>query len=144
MNMKKPYFFPIVIVLLICTGLIHQEKPLSNLLPEDDMTACVSAGYYDGMETDLARVIPQESIAALFEATTVKKGTSSKSLPSPCIEIRATYHNEIYIIDVGEDNSVSVASVDELDARTFWVDTTGELFESLYSIHLENGGAEFP
>ena len=68
--MKKPYFFPIVIVLLICTGLIPQERALSSLLPEDDMVTCTASGYYDGMEADIAGVIPQENIAELFQATT--------------------------------------------------------------------------
>ena len=36
MNTKKPYFFPVVLILLIFSGLIHQEQPLSSLLPEDD------------------------------------------------------------------------------------------------------------
>ena len=144
MNTKKPYFFPVVIVLMICTGLINQERALSSLLPDEDMVTCVASGYYDGMEADIAGVIPQERIAELFQATTVKRGTSSQSLPSPCFEIRATYGDETYIIVVGADSSVSVAPVDYLDARTFWVDTSGELFESLYRIHLENGGTEFP
>ena len=144
MNTKKPYFFPVVIVLLICSGLIHQEQPLSSLLPEDDMVTCAASGYYDGMEADIAGVIPQERIAELFQATTVKRETSSQSLPSLCFEIRAAYDDETYIIVVGADSSVSVAPVDYLDARTFWVDTSGELFENLYRIHVENGGTEFP
>ena len=142
--MKKPYFFPIVIILLICTGLGHQEQPLSNLLPEDDMIFCAANGYYNSMETDVDCAIPQENIAALIDATTVKKGKASNALPSPCIEIRATYESAVYVIDVGADSSISVASTSELDARTFWVDTSGQLFNSLYNIHLENGGAEFP
>ena len=144
MNMKKPYFFPIVIVLLICTSLIPQERALSSLLPEDDMVTCTASGYYDGMEADIAGVIPQENIEELFQAATVKRGTSSNALPSPCFEIRAAYADETYIIVVGADNSVSVASVDSLASRTFWVDPSGELFESLYRLHLENGGTEFP
>ena len=144
MNMKKPYFFPVVLILLICTGLSPQERALSSLLPEDDMVTCTASGYYDGMEADIAGVIPQENIAELFQATTVKRGTSSESLSSPCFEIRAAYADETYIIVVGADNSVSVASVDSLASRTFWVDPSGELFESLYRLHLENGGTEFP
>ena len=144
MNMKKPYFFPIVIVLLVCSCFIHQEQPLYSLLPEEDMVACVTNGYYNSMETDIAGAIPQENIAELFQAATVKRGTSSESLSSPCFEIRAAYADETYIIVVGADNSVSVASVDSLASRTFWVDPSGELFESLYRIHLENGGTEFP
>ena len=108
------------------------------------MVTCVASGYYDGMKADIAGAIPQERIAELFQATTVKRGTSSQSLPSPCFEIRATYNDETYIIVVGADSSVSVASVDSLASRTFWVDPSGELFESLYRIHLENGGTEFP
>ena len=142
--MKKPYFFPIVIILLVCTCFIHQEQPLYSLLPDEDMVTCAASGYYDGMEADIAGVIPQENIAELFQAATVKRGTSSNALPSPCFEIRAAYADETYIIVVGADNSVSVASVGNLDDRTFWVDPGGELFESLYSIHLENGGTEFP
>ena len=144
MNMKKPYFFPVVLILLICTSFIHQERALSSLLPDEDMVTCAASGYYDGMEADIAVVIPQENIAELFQATTVKRGTSSESLPSPCFEIRAAYDDETYIIVVGADSSVSVAPVDYLDARTFWVDTSGELFENLYRIHVENGGTEFP
>ena len=144
MNTKKPYFFPVVLILLICTSLNTQERALSSLLPEDDMVTCTASGYYDGMEADIAGAIPQENIAELFQATTVKRGTSSQSLPSPCFEIRAAYADETYIIVVGADNSVSVAPVDYLDARTFWVDPSGELFESLYRLHLENGGTEFP
>ena len=142
--MKKPYFFPVVIVLLICTGLIPQERALSSLLPDEDMVTCVASGYYDGMKADIAGAIPQERIAELFQAATVKRGTSSNALPSPCFEIRAAYADETYIIVVGADNSVSVASVDSLASRTFWVDPSGELFESLYRLHLENGGTEFP
>lgn len=96
------------------------------------------------METHIVGAIPQESIADLFDLTTVKKGTSSKSLPSPCFEIRAVYDNETYVIVVGADKSVSVASAGKLDSRTFWIDTSGKLFESLYSLHLDNGGTEFP
>ena len=144
MNMKKPYFFPVVLILLICTGFIHQERALSSLLPDEDMVTCVASGYYDGMKADIAGAIPQERIAELFQAATVKGGTSSQSLPSPCFEIRATYNDETYIIVVGADSSVSVAPVDSLASRTFWVDTSGELFKSLYRIHLENGGTEFP
>ena len=117
---------------------------MSSLLPDEDMVTCAASGYYDGMEADIAGVIPQENIAELFQATTVKRGTSSESLPSPCFEIRATYNDETYIIVVGADSSVSVASVDSLASRTFWVDPSGELFESLYRLHLENGGTEFP
>ena len=144
MNTKKPYFFPIVIVLLIFSGLMHQERSLSSLLPDEDMVTCAASGYYDGMEADIAGAIPMENIEELFQAVTVKRGTSSESLSSPCFEIRAAYADETYIIVVGADNSVSVASVDSLASRTFWVDPSGELFESLYRIHLENGGTEFP
>ena len=144
MNMKKPYFFPIVIILLVCTCFIHQEQPLYSLLPDEDMVTCAASGYYDGMEADIAGAIPMENIEELFQAVTVKRGTSSESLSSPCFEIRAAYADETYIIVVGADSSVSVAPVDYLDARTFWVDTSGELFKSLYRIHLENGGTEFP
>ena len=144
MNMKKPYFFPVVLILLICTGLIPEERALSSLLPDEDMVTCAASGYYDGMEADIAGAIPMENIEELFQAVTVKRGTSSESLSSPCFEIRAAYDDETYIIVVGADSSVSVAPVDYLDARTFWVDTSGELFKSLYRIHLENGGTEFP
>ena len=144
MNTKKPYFFPVVLILLIFSGLIHQERALSSLLPDEDMVTCVASGYYDGMKADIAGAIPQERIAELFQAATVKRGTSSNALPSPCFEIRAAYADETYIIVVGADNSVSVASVDSLASRTFWVDPSGELFESLYRLHLENGGTEFP
>ena len=144
MNMKKPYFFPIVIILLVCTCFIHQEQPLYSLLPDEDMVTCAASGYYDGMEADIAGAIPMENIEELFQAVTVKRGTSSESLSSPCFEIRAAYADETYIIVVGADNSVSVASVDSLASRTFWVDPSGELFESLYRLHLENGGTEFP
>ena len=144
MNTKKPYFFPIVIVLLIFSGLMHQERSLSSLLPDEDMVTCAASGYYDGTEADIAGAIPMENIEELFQAATVKRGTSSNALPSPCFEIRAAYADETYIIVVGADNSVSVASVDSLASRTFWVDPSGELFESLYRLHLENGGTEFP
>ena len=145
--MKRKYGFLIVSVLLVCIGLIalwgNRERPLCSMLPDGDMRTCVSNGYYDGMESVVVSAIPQESIADLIDLTTVKKGTSFKTLPSPCFEIRATYDNETYIIVVGADNSISVASIGKLDSPTFWVDTNGKLFKSLYSIHLENGGTEF-
>ena len=145
--MKRKYGFLIVSVLLVCIGLIalwgNRERPLCSMLPDGDMRTCVSNGYYDGMESVVVGAIPQESIADLIDLTTVKKGTSFKTLPSPCFEIRATYDNETYIIVVGADNSVSVASIDELDSRTFWIETSGKLFEKLYRIHIENGGTEF-
>ena len=145
--MKRKYFFLIVFVLLACATKFvlwsNREQPLCSVLP-DDMRTCVSYGYYDGMESVVVGAIPQESIADLFDLTTVKKGTSYKALPSPCFEIRAVYDNEMYIIVVGADKSVSVAPINKLNSRTFWVDTSGKLFGSLYSIHLENGGTEFP
>ena len=146
--MKRKYFFLIVCVLLVCASIIalwsNREQPLCSVLPDDVMISCVTNGYYDGMETHIVCAIPQENIADLFDLTSVKKGTSYKSLPSSCFEIRAKYDNETYIIVVGADNSVSVASIDELDSRTFWIDTSGKLFEKLYCIHIENGGIEFP
>ena len=121
--MKRKYFFLIVFVLLVCTSIIalwsNREQPLCSVLPDDDMRTCVSYGYYDGMESVVVGAIPQESIADLFDLTTVKKGTSNKALPSPCFEIRAAYDNEIYIITVGADKSVSVAPISKLDSRTF-------------------------
>lgn len=146
--MKRKYSFLLVTLLLVCTSIIalwsNREQPLCHVLPDDDMTACVSYGYYDGMESVVVGAIPQENIEDLLDLTTVKRGTSSKALPSPCYEIRATYGHETYVIVVGADKSVSVASIDKLDSRTFWIDTSGKLFESLYRIHIENGGAEFP
>lgn len=146
--MKRKYFFLIVFVILVCTSIVvlwsNREQPLYSVLPNDDMITCVSNGYYDGMESVVEGAIPQERIVDLLDLTTVKKATSYKSMPSPCFEIRAAYDNEIYIIVVGADKTVSVAPIGELDSPTFWVDTSGKLFESLYSIHLENGGTEFP
>ena len=145
--MKRKYVFLIVSVLLVCIGIlalcVNRELPLAVLLPDGEMVACVSNGYYDGMESHVEGAIPPESIADFFALTTVKKGTPSRSLPSPCFEIRATYEHDTYIIVVGADNSVSVASVGKLDSPTFWVDTTGTLFERLYNLHMENGGTEF-
>ena len=146
--MKKKYYFLIVFALLVCTSIIalwsNREQPLCSVLPDNDMRTCVSNGYCDGMDSAVIGVIPQESIIDLFDLTTVKKGTPYRALPSPCFEIRAAYDNDIYIIVIGADKSVSVASIGKLDSRTFWVDTSGKLFESLYSLHLENGGTEFP
>ena len=146
--MKRKYIFLIASVLLVCTSIIalwnNREQPLCSVLPDDDMRLCVSNGYYDGMESVVVGTIPRENIAELFDLSTVKKGIPNTSLPSPCFEIRAVYDHETYVIVVGADKSVSVASTDKLDSRTFWVDTTGKLFESLYNLHLENGGAEFP
>ena len=145
--MKRKYFFLIVFVLLVCVSIIalwsKREQSLCSVLPDDVMISCVTNGYYDGMETHIVCAIPQENIADLFDLTTVKKGTSYKALPSPCFEIRAAYSNETCVIVVGADNSVSVASIDELDSRTFWIETSGKLFEKLYRIHIENGGTEF-
>lgn len=146
--MKRKYFFLIFFVILVCTSIValcsNREQPLYSVLPNNDMMTCVSSGYYDGMEAVVEGAIPQESIADLFDLTTVKKGKSYKALPSPCFEIRAVYDNEIYLIVVGVDKTVSVAPVGKLDSITFWVDTSGKLFESLYSTHLENGGTKFP
>ena len=137
-----------LVLALVCTSTIalwsNRKQPLYHVLPDDDMVACVSYGYYDGMESVVIGAIPQENIEVLFDLTTVKRGTSSRTLPSPCFEIRVTYGHEAYVIVVGTDKSVSVASIDNLDSRTFWIDTSGKLFENLYRIHIENGGAEFP
>ena len=138
--MKRKYFFLIVLVLLVCIGIIA----LCRLLPDDVMALCVSNGYCNIMETHVPGAISQENIEDLLQITTVKKGASYRGLPSPCIEIRAVYDHDIYVIVVGADNSVSVAPASNLDFRTFWVDTSGKLYESLYSLHLENGGTEFP
>ena len=146
--MKRKYIFLIALVLLVCTSIIalwnSRGQPLCSVLPDDDMKLCVSNGYYDGMESVVVGAIPQEKIAELFNLTTIKKGMSYTSLPSPCFEIRAVYDDETYIVVAGADRSVSVASVGKLDSQTFWVDTGGELFERLYRLHLENGGTEFP
>ena len=146
--MKRKYFFLVVIILSFCTGIIalwsNRERPLCSVLPDDDIRRCASYGYDDGMESVVIGAIPKENIDDFFDLTTVKKGTSFKSLPSPCFVINAVYDNEKYVIVVGADKSVSVAPTSKPDSRTFWVDTSGKLFESLYSIHLENGGTEFP
>ena len=145
--MKRKHSFLLVSLLLICTIIAlwsNREQPLCHALPDNDMTACVSYGYYDGMESVVAAAIPQENIKDLFDLTTVKKGTSSKVLPSACFEIRALYGHETYIIVVGADKSISVASIDKLESQTFWIDTSGKLFENLYRIHIENGGTKFP
>ena len=146
--MKRKYGFLIVSALLVCISLIamwsNREQPMCRLLPAGDMRSCASYGYYDGMESVVAAAIPQENIKDLFDLTTVKKGTSSKVLPSACFEIRALYGHETYIIVVGADKSISVASIDKLESQTFWIDTSGKLFENLYRIHIENGGTKFP
>ena len=124
--MKRKYFFLIVFVILVCTSIVvlwsNREQPLYSVLPNDDMITCVSNGYYDGMESVVVGAIPRERIVELLDLTTVKKATSYKAMPSPCFEIRAAYDNEIYIIVVGADKTVSVAPIGELDSPTFWVD----------------------
>lgn len=146
--MKKKHYLILAFALFVCAGIFlwwhHREQPLNVLLSGEGTPQYSSWGYYDGMESQLEGAIPQESISDLLDSATIRKGKSSKLMPSPCFEITAVYNNEIYRVVVGADKTISVAPISNLESRTFWIDTSGALFEQLYSIHLENGGKAFP
>ena len=146
--MKKKHYLILTFALFVCVSIFllcrHREQPLSVLLSGEGTPKYSSWGYYDGMESQIEGAIPQESISDLLDSATIRKGNSSQFMPSPCFEITVVYDNEIYRVVVGADKTISVAPISNLDARTFWIDTSGTLFEQLYSVHLENGGLAFP
>lgn len=129
------------IIIFICWN--YREHPLISLLPEEEMTKCVSSGYHDELGLPVECVIPKETVLELFDSAVVRKGTKALAMPSTCIEIKMTYDSEMYLVVVGADNTVSVTSVDDLDSRSFWNDVNGTLFEELYHSHLQNGGEKF-
>lgn len=146
--MKKKHYLIFTFTLFVCVSIFllwrHREQPLSVLLSGEGTPKYSSCGYYDGMESQLEGAIPQESISDILESATIRKGHSRKVMPSPCFEITVVYNNEIYRVVVGADKTISVAPISNLDSRTFWIDTSGALFEQLYRVHLENGGQAFP
>jgi hypothetical protein len=146
--MKKKHYLILTFALVVCAGIFllcrYREQPLRVLLSGEGTAKYSSWGYYDGMESHIEGAIPQESLSDFLDSATIRKGNTSRSMPSPCFEITVVYDNETYRVVVGADKTISVAPVSNFDSRTFWIDTSGTLFEQLYSVHLENGGQAFP
>lgn len=149
-HMKKKPIIIISVIVLLCVigGLIFQRYqvcPLQVLYAENETPRyTIVQCYWDGMNEDIESPIPQSLIADLLADTLVRKGTASNALPARCFEITAVVKGIAYRIVIGDDKTVSVAPVENLDTRTFWIDISGKLFEVLYESHLENGGKEFP
>ena len=145
--MKKHYFLFALAVfacVLILSLWSRREQPLGDLLSGEGTPEYSANGYYDGMEAQITGAIPQDTVSDLLDAAAVRKGKASNEMPSPCFEITVVFTNETYRVVIGADQTVSVAPISDLDSRTFWIDVSGELFDQLYRIHLENGGQEFP
>lgn len=147
---KRKYFLLVSFILCACISIFllwsYREQPLNDLLPGEGKPKYASMGYYDGMEsqTHIIGEIPGASISALIDSTTIRKGNSSRALPSPCFEITVIYTDRTYRVVIGADKTISVAPIGDLNSCSFWIDVNGALFEQLYSIHLENGGQVFP
>lgn len=145
-KMEKKILLYILIVLATVIVLVlwlYREQSLSRLITGEGIPEYDLKGSQFEVESSIEGSVSQEIIEDLLNSTIVRKGRKNSIMPSPCFEISVIYSNETYRVVVGADKTISVAPLSNLDSRTFWFDTKGDLFEQLYNIHLGNGGEEF-
>ena len=150
-NRRKCLFGILAIVLIaaIIIGIIFlcRTQPLIELCPGTGSPSYRVAGYCDAFISDgtvIEGMISDTQITELLTSASVKRGVSYRAMPSPCFELRMSYPDgNFYIIVIGANGSISVAPISNLDDQTFWTDSSGQLFETLYRLHLEAGGTAF-
>lgn len=79
-----------------------------------------------------------------FDTAVLKPGKETAALPHLCFEFRVSRDSESWIITVGADNSVTIAELGNLEARSYWQDPTGTLFAKLYPIDEKTGTGFIP
>lgn len=143
----------IAVLAVLCLALggfllyTNRERPLMEVCPAIAVWNCSNAkitwqeGSGDGAITP---ALSGQEFHDIFAAAHVKKGPSYTLEPVPAFLIRLVDGTRGYILIAGQDHSISVASLDDLNSRTFWTDTGGELFSQLYTCHLNNGGQPIP
>lgn len=152
--MKSKKIFTIVTVLVIlCLALggfllyTNRERPLMEVCPAIAVWNCSNAKitWQEGSGDDtITPALSGQEFHDIFAAAHVKKGPSYTLEPVPAFLIRLVDGTRGYILIVGQDHSISVAPLDDLNSRTFWTDTSGDLFYRLYTRHLTNGGRPIP
>lgn len=83
--------------------------------------------------------------APILRDARVTKGIKTNQGPDVGLLLRLRDNegdNTVYSIEVGQDGTVTVTSLDTGGGRTFWKDKDGGLFDKLYQCYLENGGEE--
>lgn len=146
------YFYVILAIAIIATvsAIVppyFMECPLTDKYEGNGDPSYKVEAYSDKLiqlGTTVEAKIPEKRITELLAATSVKKGSGFNSLPSPCFELTIMYSNDDdYLLVIGKNGAISVTPYSDFDNRTYWVDSSGNLFDELYKIWLENGGETF-
>lgn len=97
---------------------------------------------------DIPSAVTDEEFQRVLGAVRVKKRAKSQAAPDTefLIHLYDSKNQVTYSIELGQDHSISVARLDDLEnSRTYWTDCDGNAFSTLYrECHLKNGGAALP
>lgn len=142
---KKPYLTAAgLLCMILSLWLLYQNRTISlnNLCPaiQDGDYHITFYWGQDNFDTPGLDTRYREAL----ETTVLKPGEKTLHLPHLCYEIRISQDGKTWIITVGADDSVAVAEVGSLDARTYWTDPTGTLFAKLYPVDPDTGTGIVP
>lgn len=137
---KKFYLTAAVLFFIILfAGLMYRNRTISltHLYPAfGDGT--YQTTFYWGQKT-YSILGKDAQVQEILETAVITPGNKTTSLPHLCFEFRVNQADEQWILTVGADDSVTIAEIGNLDARTYWTDPTGTLFSRLYSTGAETG-----
>lgn len=151
--MKKRYWTAILACILVCAAVALaavRKKPrlLSECYPAVTRGEYHGTIVWDGMtrENGIGELtISDKEFQRILGNAHVVKHRKETQMPSTAFDLHMTYEDRGYAIVVGEDHTISVALLDDLDgSRTFWMDLDGQVFDELYQCYRNSGGLEIP
>ncbi len=152
--MKKSYLVGLALCALCAVGIFtygNRERTMIEICPAaangEYRNATFSWYALSGNDNEdtCPAALSGEELRETFSGARLKKGPKTDKAPDISIEMDLWDGDATYSIVVGADNTVSIAEAEDLKgSRTFWVDTDGILFDTLYRLHRENGGRNVP
>lgn len=140
------FLFLIIVPLVLDCMFWHRVVPFSHVCPEIYSGEYSVTVIWDEIDSDVQVpeiFISDLDMAYLFSNVSLKCGFSTIRTPAIAFEVKLSHSPNGYSIVIGYDNSIIIGNISNLKStRTYWVDTSKNIFLSMYSCHLKNGGQE--
>ena len=148
MSLSKKRILSFLAILCILSAFLLRRRNEQQLLLQICPALSSPSGFsvtLESGETVYDVHIDDGPIFYSLKDAPLKRGKKTNSSPVHHFRIVVHHESEDWLLTIGADHTLTAARLGNLEkTRTFWLDPTGTLFDTLYTHHLACGGAPIP
>ena len=148
MTLRKKRILSFIAILCILTAFLlrrrNEQQPLLQICPALSSPSGFSVTLQSGENIYDANLDDGQIFYSLKDIH-LKRGDKTRLSPVHYFRIVVHHESEEWLLTIGADHTLTAARLGNLEkSRTFWIDPTGTLFDTLYNYHLCTGGTPIP